>query len=75
MGSLGIQFIPYLIIAGFYAWIIFLIAKRRNVNPWPWVIGTLVPIFGFVVAGVFFVLTLLSMLDRLNALERDRTFS
>jgi hypothetical protein len=74
MGSLLISVLPYEFIAGFYAWIIYLVARRRGVNPIPWILGTFIPVIGFIVAGVFFVLTLLSILDRLSALEQDRTF-
>ncbi len=74
MGSILISVLPYEFIAVFYAWIIHLVARRRNLNPVPWMLGTFIPVVGFIVAGVFFVLTLLSILDRLAALEQDRTF-
>ncbi|MCR5878105.1 hypothetical protein [Phenylobacterium sp. J367] len=64
-----IQFIPMMTLGLIYAVIVFVIARKRGVNPWPWTIATLVPAIGLIVAGVFYLLSFLSVLDRLNALE------
>lgn len=63
------QFGPLLLISAIYAALIYVVANRRRINPWGWMIGTMIPMIGFIVAAVFFYTTLLSMLDRLNALE------
>jgi hypothetical protein len=52
-----------------YAVPVFIIAQKRKVNPWLWTVGALVSFFGLFVAATFFVTTILSMIDRLNALE------
>jgi hypothetical protein len=69
------QFIPLMIIQLVYALVVFLMARKRGVNAWVWTIGSLVPVIGMFVSLVFFILTMLSILDRLNALETKQTFS
>ena len=64
-----IQMIPTLILGAIYAWTVFVIARKRGINPWGWTIASLVPILGLIVAGVFYLLSFLAVLDRLNALE------
>ena len=73
-----LQLLPILIVSGIYAVVVYVVADKRRVNPWPWTIGTLVPFFGLIVAAVFMLLSFLSILDRLNALEsqaRVETFN
>ncbi|WP_411286994.1 hypothetical protein [Phenylobacterium sp.] len=64
-----IQMIPTLILGVIYAWTVFVIARKRRINPWGWTIASLVPILGLIVAGVFYLMSFLAVLDRLNALE------
>lgn len=64
-----IQFIPSMVLGVIYAAIVFVVARKRGVNPWGWTIATLVPLIGLLVSAVFFLTTLLSILDRLNILE------
>lgn len=66
--------VTYLILGIIYAVLVFIIARKRRVNPWPWTIASLVPILGIIVAAVFYFLSFLSVLDRLNALENRKTF-
>ncbi len=68
-----IELLPMLVLGTLYALVVFLIARKRGVNPWVWSIATLVPFFGLIVAAVFMVLTLLSVLDRLSVLESRLT--
>lgn len=70
--NLLIQFIPAVIFSVIYAAIVYAIARRRRINPWVWTIATLVPIIGMIVSWVFLLLSFLSVLDRLNALEDER---
>jgi ATP/ADP translocase len=56
-------------VGAIYAVFIFIVATKRKINPWGWVIGSLIPFVGLLVGLIFFFTTLLSMLDRLNALE------
>ncbi len=70
-----LQFIPLMTIQVVYAVIVFMMAKRRKLSPWPWTIGSLVPGIGMIVSGIFILLTIFSVLDRLNALESKATFS
>jgi len=64
---------PSLILGLIYAAITYIIAKKRGVNPWPWTLGSLVPIAGLIVAGVFYLKSFLSVFDRLKALEGRMT--
>lgn len=57
-----------------YAVVVFIVARKRNINPWGWTLATAIPVAGLIVAAVFFLTTLLSMLDRLNKLEQRETF-
>lgn len=66
-----LQFLPIEILSIFYVIIVFIVAKKRHVNPFIWSIPVLIPGFGLIVAGVFFLITLLSILDRLNKLELE----
>jgi hypothetical protein len=72
--AVGVLFV-YLVIGVIYAVIVYVIARKRRVNPWPWTIGALIPGIGLLVSAVFYLLTLFSVLDRLNALEDKATFS
>lgn len=65
-----VEFIPLIIVQLIYAAIAFVVARKRSMNPWPWTIGTLIPILGMLVFGLYFLLSFLSVLDRLNTLER-----
>ncbi|MGH1557333.1 hypothetical protein ACRAWD_04860 [Caulobacter segnis] len=67
--SIIIQLMPVLIVCSVYAVIVYVVAKKRGINPWGWVIGTLVPVVGLFVAGIFMLLSFLSILDRVNELE------
>jgi hypothetical protein len=66
---LFIQFVPIIVVSVIYAAIVFIVARKRKINPWGWTIGTLVPFIGLFISAIFFLLTLLSILDRLNMLE------
>jgi hypothetical protein len=76
MGTTGaiLQFIPIMIIGAIYALVVFLVARKRRINPWGWTIASLVPFFGIFVAAVFLITTLLSILDRLHVLEAKGEF-
>lgn len=63
------QFIPAIVIGLIYAVVVYVIARKRRINPWGWTIGAAIPIIGMLVAAVFYLLSFLSVLDRLNALE------
>jgi uncharacterized membrane protein YoaK (UPF0700 family) len=65
--------LPMFILGVIYAAIVYVIARKRRINPWGWTIASLIPAIGLLVAGVFWVITLLSVLDRLNALEDGQT--
>jgi hypothetical protein len=69
-----IQIFPILFLSIIYAIVVFVVARKRNINPWGWTIGTVIPFVGFFVSAIFFLLTLMSILDRLNSLEKERTF-
>jgi hypothetical protein len=68
-----IQLAPMILFGLFYAAVVYVVARKRKVNPWVWTIATLIPAIGLIVSGIFFLLTFLSILDRLNALERTST--
>ena len=67
--NLLIQLIPSMILGIIYAIIVYVIARKRHINPWGWTVGTLIPVIGLIVGGIFYLLSFLSVLDRLNALE------
>ena len=71
---IGVLF-AYIILGVIYAIVVYVIARKRRVNPWPWTIATLIPGLGMLVAAVFYLLSFLSVLDRLNKLENETTFS
>jgi hypothetical protein len=64
--------LAYLVPAAFYGPVVFMVARKQGINPWPWTIAALIPYLGILLAGIFLLLTLLSVLDRLNALEDAR---
>ncbi|MBL8556296.1 MAG: hypothetical protein JNL41_18625 [Phenylobacterium sp.] len=65
----------YFIVGVVYAIVVYVIARKRRVNPWPWTIATLIPAIGLLVAAIFYLLSFLSVLDRLNKLEGEAQFS
>jgi hypothetical protein len=64
------QLMPAIMLGVIYAFIVFIVARKRGVNPWPWTIAALVPVFGLLISALFMLLTFLSVLDRLNRLEK-----
>jgi hypothetical protein len=74
MASALIQLAPLMVLEVVYAAVVYVVARKRNVNPWAWTIGTLVPGLGLFVSAIFFLVTLLSVLDRLNVLEKNQVF-
>jgi hypothetical protein len=70
-----VQFLPLTILSLIYAVVVFVIARKRRINPWGWTIGTLVPVFGPIFVGpTFMLLSFLSVFDRLNRLEEAGQF-
>ena len=65
----------YVVLGIVYAAIVYVIARKRRVNPWPWTIATLIPVIGILIAAIFYLLSFLSVLDRLNKLEGEGQFS
>ena len=65
----------YIVMGIVYAIVVYVIARKRRVNPWPWTIATLIPGIGLLIAAIFYLLSFLSVLDRLNKLENETTFS
>lgn len=62
-----IQFIPATILGLVWAIPVYKTAQKRSVNPWPWAIGCCIPLVSMIVVPVFWVTTVMSILDRLNA--------
>jgi hypothetical protein len=60
---------PWIVSGLFDGAIVLVVALKRRINPWVWTILALVPVFGWFVMPVFLFVTLLSILDRLHALE------
>ena len=75
MQSMLIQFLPLMVIQSIYATIVFIMARKRRINPWFWTISSLFPGLDMLASGLFMLLTTLSMLDRLNALEMNKAFN
>jgi ATP/ADP translocase len=73
MNAQLLQLLPTFIVGAIYAAVVFVMARKRNLNPWGWTIGALIPVVGIFVSAVFMLLTFLSVLDRLNALEGRAT--
>ena len=69
MESQIIQLAPMMILGLIYALVVYVVARKRRINPWVWTIATLIPGIGLIVSGIFFLVTFLSILDRLNTLE------
>lgn len=70
-----LQLLPLTILSLIYAAVVYVIARKRRINPWGWTIGTLVPLFGPLLVGpIFMLLSFLSVLDRLNRLEEAGQF-
>lgn len=69
MQDIIVQLAPITFVSAVYAVIVYKIAVKRRINPWPWVVGTMIPGLGFIISTVFFLASLMSVFDRLNALE------
>jgi hypothetical protein len=67
MQDMIIQFIPVTILGLVWAFPVYKTSKKRGVNPWPWTIACCIPIIGAIAVPVFWVTTIMSILDRLNA--------
>ncbi len=65
--DLIVQFIPSVLIGLIWAIPIYRTCLKRGVGPWPWVIACLVPFVNLIAIPVFWVTTIMAILDRLNA--------
>ena len=66
------EWLTVVITQAVYAVVVYNVAiKRReyNVIPWVWTCFTLIPFLGVMLANLFLILSFLSVLDRLTALE------
>lgn len=70
-----IQLIPPFILGLFLAVPVFLIAGKRRSNRWLWATLSILPLFGFIFALIFYTTSFISIFDRLNKLEAEKTFS
>ena len=65
-------FLPFIFWGVIWGVVVFFIAKKRGENPWIWGLLCGIPGLGWLVTLVFMLLTLFSILDRLNRLEANR---
>lgn len=70
-----IALVVYVVIGIIYAIVVYIVARKRGVNPWVWAIPTLIPFIGVIVGAIFMLLSFLSVLDRLNVLEKRDAFT
>ena len=68
-------FLPLLLISLTFSIPVFLIARKRKLNPWGWTILTFCPFVGWIFAIAFCANTVLSILDRLAKIESETNFS
>ena len=76
---MGFIFLLLVLVVGCFASLVcavvaYVAARKRQINPWPWVIFILPPFAGLAVFALFGVLSVLSILDRLNQLESEQPF-
>ena len=69
-----LQLIPFLILGTIFSIPVFLIARKRGENAWLWVVISIIPVIGGIAQLVFYVTTLMSILDRLEKLESEVPF-
>jgi len=67
--AIFLQLLPVMIFQALLAWLVYFIATKRGINPWPWTIGTLVSSIGLLVSAVFHSLSLAAAFERLRMLE------
>jgi len=63
---------PWIVISLIHGVLVWITARKRRSNPWVWTILALVPVVDWLTTPLFFFLSLLSVLDRLHALEAAR---
>ena len=68
-GSPVASLLPLLFVGVLWGAVIFFIARKRGDNPWLWAVVCGLPLIGGVMTVVYLLLTLHSILDRLNRLE------
>ena len=69
-----IQFLPASILGLIWAVPVYKTCKKRGVNPWLWTLACLVPVVSLITVTVFWVTTIMSILDRLNAVQPEAVF-
>ena len=62
-----IQFIPASILGLVWAIPVYKTCRKRGVNPWPWTLACVVPVLSLFILPIFWVTTIMAILDRLNA--------
>ncbi|MBA4011803.1 MAG: hypothetical protein C0481_08060 [Phenylobacterium sp.] len=70
-----IQFIPSLVIGLIWVVPVYRTCLKRRVTPWPWAIACVLPLVNLIAIPVFWVTTIMAILDRLNAEGPEKTFS
>ena len=63
------NFVPFIIIQSIVVLIVFIVCRKRKINPTAWTLWTAIPIVGVFTSYIFLLVTLFSILDRLNKIE------
>lgn len=67
MSEMIVQFIPMTVLGLIWAFPVYKTCQKRGLNPWPWTIACVVPVVSLVAIPVFWVTTIMAILDKLNA--------
>ena len=67
MSDVILQLLPATVLGWIWLIPVYKICQKRGVSPWMWVGLTAIPLAGlFIVLPIFWVTTIMSILDRLN---------
>jgi hypothetical protein len=69
-----IQLLPATVLGWIWLIPVYKTCRKRGVSPWLWIALCAVPIVSMVALPVFWVTTIMAILDRLNATEKANRY-
>jgi hypothetical protein len=66
-----IQFLPAAVLGWIWMIPIYKTCRKRRVNPWPWVVLCAIPLVSEITVTVFWITTVMDILDRLNGQQPE----
>jgi hypothetical protein len=72
LAAMILQFVPITVIGWLWLIPVYKTCRKRGVSPWLWMVLVAVPIVSMIALPVFWITTIMNILDRLNASDEHK---